>query len=124
MFAGPIFMLRRRWAGSFRTFGAMVFFGEIAHEEIADIEEEGNEQHRDESLPEEQHQQREHEGGHFDDGLVVSCDDESGFFDKTDEFHDQTSILNVFSNLCVCSSDVKRIPLEYEKILRDRLKQH
>ena len=54
----------------------MILFGEIAHEEVADIEEEGDDQHRDESLPEEQHQQREHEGGHFDDGLVVSCDDE------------------------------------------------
>ena len=100
----------------------MILSGEIAHEEVADIEEEGDDQYRDESLPEEQHQQREHEGGHFDDGLVVSCDDESGFFDKTDEFHDQTSILNVFSSFC--SSDGKRIPPEYEKILRDRLKQH
>ena len=84
----------------------MILFGEITHKEVADIEEECDDQHRDESLPEEQHQQREHEGGHFDDGLVVSCDDESGFFDKTDE------------------SDVKRIPPEYEKILRDRLKQY
>ena len=58
----------------------MILFGEIAHEEVADIEEEGDDQRRDESLPEEQHQQREHEGGHFDDGLVVSCDDESGSF--------------------------------------------
>ena len=67
-------------------------------------------------------QQREHKGGHFDDGLVVSCDDESGFFNKTDDFHDLTSILIVFSSFC--SSDGKRIPPEYEKILRDRLKQH
>ena len=52
----------------------MILFGEITHKEVADIEEECDDQHRDESLPEEQHQQREHEGGHFDDGLVVSCE--------------------------------------------------
>ena len=40
----------------------MILFGEVTHKEVADVEEECDDQHRDESLPEEQHQKREHVG--------------------------------------------------------------